>query len=176
MYKTVADLHFSILLVHGLIGHALHTREDSQGINWITNPKFLPKSLPTARAMKLGYNANPLSNLVTSRVLDHADGLLAGLLTMRARCQDRHLIFIAHSLGGIVVKRALITATVRNAYKAIFDSTIARLSGYTAPRVSASWLGWYCFEICCLGYFEASDDQLDERIGAVFRYSERCHE
>ncbi|KAL2051172.1 hypothetical protein ABVK25_008601 [Lepraria finkii] len=67
----------AILLVHGLIGHALHTREDSQGINWITNPKFLPKSLPTARAMKLGYNANPLSNLVTSRVLDHADGLLA---------------------------------------------------------------------------------------------------
>lgn len=90
--------------------------------------------------MKLGYNANPFSNLVTSRVLDHADGLLA-VLTMRARCQDRHLIFVAHSLGGIVVKRTLITATVRNAYKAIFYSTIAVVFLGT-PHHGSQLAGW----------------------------------
>ena len=75
--------------------------------------------------MTFGYNANLFSDLVTSRIVDHASSLLAGLLTKRARWHDFPLIFVVHSLGGIVVKRALITATVRNAYKAIVDSTIA---------------------------------------------------
>ena len=91
--------------------------------------------------MAFGYNANLFSDLVTSRVVDHANGLLAGLLTKRARCHDFPLIFVAHSLGGIVVKRALITATVRNAYKAIVDSTIAVVFLGT-PHHGSQLAGW----------------------------------
>ena len=91
--------------------------------------------------MTFGYNTNIFSDLVISRVVDHADNLLAGLLTKRARCHNCPLIFVAHSLGGIVVKRALITATVRNAYKAIVDSTIAVVFLCT-PHHGSQLAGW----------------------------------
>lgn len=36
--------------------------------------------------MTFGYNANVFSDVVDSRVVDHADGLLGGLLAKRLLC------------------------------------------------------------------------------------------
>lgn len=75
------------MAVHGLGGHALHTWQGPNGMNWIIDEDFLPTALPNARIFTFGYNANLFGDVVSSRVADHADGLLAGLLPYRQDCE-----------------------------------------------------------------------------------------
>jgi len=91
------DTTLDIVFVHGLGGHALTTWEAENGKNWVTDSEFLPKMLPTARIMTFGYNANLFNDVVTSRVFDHANSLLARLNSKRGGCENRPLIFVAHS-------------------------------------------------------------------------------
>jgi predicted alpha/beta hydrolase family esterase len=57
--------------------------------------------------MLFGYNANVAFQSSTAGVLEQAHNLLNRVRMKRRRDQAEHrpLIFIAHSLGGIVVKR-----------------------------------------------------------------------
>lgn len=110
-----------IVAVHGLGGHALKTWTGKNKKMWLVDEEFLPRILPTARILTFGYNANNFTQEVSSKVMDHADALLAGLLTHRVGIENRPIIFIAHSLGGIVVKEAL--TTNRPEYRSIIQST-----------------------------------------------------
>jgi hypothetical protein len=60
---------------------------DNKIQNWIIDDEFLPTALPKARIFTYGYNANIFDDQVVSRVEDHADGLLAGMLTFRRKCK-----------------------------------------------------------------------------------------
>jgi predicted ATPase len=73
----------SIVAVHGLGGHALKTWTGKNKKIWLIDEEFLPQILPTARVLTFGYNANNFAHEVSSKVMDHADALLAGLLTHR---------------------------------------------------------------------------------------------
>jgi len=68
---------------------------------------FLPQEVPTARVMLFGYNANVAFETSTAGVLEQAHNLLNRLYLKRRQGTAKHrpIIFIAHSLGGIVVKR-----------------------------------------------------------------------
>ncbi|KAH8769426.1 hypothetical protein F5882DRAFT_412104 [Hyaloscypha sp. PMI_1271] len=71
-------------------------------------------ALKTARIMSWGYDAD-IVKLVgaagQNRVMDHARNLLGALEDVReGSAANRPLIFIAHSLGGLVVKAALLRA------------------------------------------------------------------
>lgn len=70
-------------------GHALKTFTAPNGKNWITDKEFLPSVLPNARILTFGYNANVFDDVVTSRVVDHSNSLLSGLLTYRLDCPVR---------------------------------------------------------------------------------------
>lgn len=54
-----------------------------------------------------GYNANAAFGNTTTDIVDHAKELLSGLMDKREEDDEsqRPIIFIAHSLGGIVVKQ-----------------------------------------------------------------------
>ena len=73
---------------------------------------LLPDAFPKARVMTWGYNV-ALNDILRPKSKDsifhHAGVLLSDLASLRHREADgrRSLIFIAHSLGGIVVKDAL---------------------------------------------------------------------
>lgn len=62
--------------------------------------------------MIFGWNSNVASHTATSDIGQHAHDLLDYLTLQRKKCPGRPIIFIAHSLGGIVVKKALIQATL----------------------------------------------------------------
>ncbi|KAG8526675.1 uncharacterized protein KY384_008104 [Bacidia gigantensis] len=73
---------------------------------------LLPEALPQARVMTWGYDVslkNMLSPKSKDSVFHHAGVLLSDLALRRSSdsAKRRPLIFIAHSLGGVVVKDAL---------------------------------------------------------------------
>ena len=55
-------------------------------------------------------------------VCEQAINLLNQVASKREEADERPIVFVAHSLGGIVVKRALMEAKLNNSYKSIWEA------------------------------------------------------
>ncbi|KAL3454986.1 hypothetical protein BJX64DRAFT_295489 [Aspergillus heterothallicus] len=103
-----------IVFVHGLNGHPHRTWTSTRtGAFWPVD--LLPEVLDQnrVRILTYGYNANVTSftdGASKDRILNHSETLAAQLAANRTikKCSERPIIFVCHSLGGLVVKRALI--------------------------------------------------------------------
>jgi protein SERAC1 len=99
-----------IVAVHGLNGHYLRTWSargpDGAQVNWLRD--FLPKQIPNARIMSYGYNSALQFSKSVADIFTFADQLLEALISRRVTEieQKRPIMFICHSLGGIVFKQA----------------------------------------------------------------------
>ncbi|KAI1386356.1 uncharacterized protein F4822DRAFT_409788 [Hypoxylon trugodes] len=116
-----------IVAVHGLGGDAFKTWSSENGQMWLRD--FLPKQLKgppvdfangpndskTARVMTFEYNANIFTSAPSARSFEFAEEFLSALKDKRRNENARHrpLILIGHSLGGIVIKKALHIAHAR---------------------------------------------------------------
>ncbi|KAJ4265302.1 hypothetical protein NW762_004587 [Fusarium torreyae] len=109
-----------IVALHGLDGHYYKswTTSSVKGgeVNWLKD--MLPRRIKNARVMSFGYNANVQFSKSTSGIGDFVEGLLADLMSCRTSNQEksRPIIFICHSLGGIVFKQALVRARERDRF------------------------------------------------------------
>ena len=117
-----------IVAVHGLQGDAFKTWQHENGKLWLRD--FLPTDLPSARIMTHGYNSTVAFSNSVARIEDKALEFLNRLSLKRnaVRSKARPIVFICHSLGGLVVKKALILAHERSDdihYKDILDNTKA---------------------------------------------------
>lgn len=98
------------MFVHGLRGHALDT--------WTKGPVCWPRDLlnldvPEARILTWGYDssvARTLEFASQSSLFGHAENLLTDLVNKRRGASEktRPIIFVGHSLGGLVVKQVCI--------------------------------------------------------------------
>ncbi|KAF2469609.1 tetratricopeptide repeat domain-containing protein, partial [Lindgomyces ingoldianus] len=98
-----------IVAVHGLNGHREKTWTANNGINWLYD--LLSADISNARIFCWGYDANTHGSRVSCQYLyDHARSLVSDLCLKRKRTNttQRPIIFVAHCLGGIIVKSALI--------------------------------------------------------------------
>ncbi|SLM35359.1 WD40/YVTN repeat-like-containing domain, partial [Lasallia pustulata] len=119
------DPDVDIIAVHGLNptntefhAEATWTVEDKL---WLRD--FLPPQLPSARVLLFGYNANVAFETSKAGVREQAINLLNRIASKREEAEERPIVFVAHSLGGIVVKRALVEAKLDDSYKSIREAT-----------------------------------------------------
>jgi protein SERAC1 len=98
--------------VHGLGGDSFSTWT-KDGVNWLSDLlplKAADGAFQNARIMTYGYDARvfirPFAAKTTGRTFTFAEALLGDLSDMRSSQEEkvRPLIFMGHSLGGIVIK------------------------------------------------------------------------
>ncbi|CAG7854429.1 SubName: Full=Related to WD40-repeat protein (Notchless protein) {ECO:0000313/EMBL:CCA73885.1} [Serendipita indica DSM 11827] len=101
------DPTVDIIAIHGLNGHREKTWMTDDGVLWLR--QFLPSSLPRARILTYGYDADTHSTecVSTQTMRRHAVGLAQAILRKRKDAR-RPIIFVAHDLGGIILKWALV--------------------------------------------------------------------
>ncbi|KAH0555801.1 hypothetical protein GP486_006255 [Trichoglossum hirsutum] len=117
-------LKADVVAVHGLNGDPENTWTNHEtGAFWLKD--FLPQDVPNARIMTFGYNADVAFGNTTSDIIDHAKDLLSSLVDKREQDDEmrRPIIFVGHSLGGIVIKQALFQARIEQRYNSISEST-----------------------------------------------------
>ncbi|KAK2599136.1 hypothetical protein QQS21_005397 [Conoideocrella luteorostrata] len=148
-----------IVALHGLNGHYRKTWTTTgaagKNVNWLKD--MLPQHIPNARIMSFGYDSSVQFSKSTSGINEFAEGLLADLMTCRNsnKEKERPLIFICHSLGGIVFKQALVRARERDHFTSLLrqirgvaffgtphaGSTSAKFGEILATILKASTLG-----------------------------------
>ncbi|KAI0971312.1 Alpha/Beta hydrolase protein [Xylaria arbuscula] len=106
--NAIVDLVF----VHGITGHRDYTWSANRNSeSW---PKLmLPSRTPEARILTFGYDASVIGfwrGISGNSIGDHSNNLLSALSGCRSDDEIRPIIFIAHSLGGLVVKDALLSS------------------------------------------------------------------
>ncbi|KAK3897920.1 hypothetical protein C8A05DRAFT_19405 [Staphylotrichum tortipilum] len=176
------DAAVDVCFIHGLNGDREKTwTADRQSAPW---PEILlPSELQDVRILVYGYNAHVVRKGVaaSTRLVDHAANLLGDLTSDRARysASSRPLVFVAHSLGGLVCKKAILLS--RNNpephLRSIFDYTKGVIFMGTPHK--GSWLAyWANLSASALGLVKSTnrsllttlrlDDQLLESIQRDF--------
>ncbi|KAI4257275.1 MAG: hypothetical protein L6R42_005765 [Xanthoria sp. 1 TBL-2021] len=100
-----------IVAVHGIRGGPIKTWTTNKTDKfWLADQEMLPKHMSNARILSFGYDASVAAffgRTSSDTILQHAHTLVAELVADRQLegAMNRPIIFICHSLGGIVVKR-----------------------------------------------------------------------
>ena len=123
-----ADPDVDIVFVHGLNpkgteNHARQTWTQDGGTFW--PEMLLPQEIPSARILLFSYISCTLSHASSAHVASHARSLCDRLKNHRSAENEVHrpLVFIAHSLGGLLVKQALVEAKTDPLYTCLKAST-----------------------------------------------------
>ncbi|KAJ5745111.1 hypothetical protein N7520_010293 [Penicillium odoratum] len=100
-----------IIAIAGLDGHAYGSWQGRGNLGRMWLRDFLSKDLPQCRTMIYGYNSK-LSIHGVDTILDYGRELMEEIKKIRntTELQQRPLIFIAHSFGGIILAHCLVRA------------------------------------------------------------------
>jgi protein SERAC1 len=155
-----------ICFVHGLTGDRESTwTADGQSAPW---PKtLLPPKLEKARILTYGYDAYVVRKGAASsnRLIDHATNFLNDLTTDRVCCNapSRPIIFVVHSLGGLVCKQAVLLSrnNPETHLRGIFDCTIG-IAFMGTPHRGAWMADWATIPASALGLLKSVNKSLLE--------------
>lgn len=92
-----------VIFVHGLGGHRSRTWTNKNDQFW---PGWLENSVPTARVWTYGYNAGFLQDPSADSLDLHCAKFLDACIDKVAAPSSSQIVFVCHSLGGILVKQA----------------------------------------------------------------------
>ncbi|KAI1169676.1 nb-arc and ankyrin domain-containing protein [Nemania sp. FL0916] len=158
------DATIDICFVHGLTGDRDETWTAlGQSAPW---PKtLLAAKIPQARLLTYGYDAYVIRKSVvsTNTLLDHAANLLMDLTADRISCEatSRRIIFVAHSLGGLVCKEAMLQSrnNPEQHLRDLFDNTVGIVFMGTPHK--GSWMAdWAKIPVHALGLLKSTNKTL----------------
>lgn len=159
------------MFIHGLIGHRDHTwTAHGKSIPWMK--EFLPQDITDARIITYGYDSSvvrwgkPSSQ---NTVREHARNLVIDLLAIRRsnpNSAGRPIVFVTHSLGGLVCEDALLSCHTQSqsdpeqdllscTYGIVFLGTPHAGSDFTPLAKSAA-------SLVNLSYFKQANKELLE--------------
>ncbi|KAL8371675.1 hypothetical protein RB595_001465 [Gaeumannomyces hyphopodioides] len=119
--------NLDVVAVHGLNGECFRTwtHEEPTGEKTMWLNDLLPHKLPRTRVMTFGYNASVVGNTSVAGIRDNARSLLISLRDKRDGdgTYNRPIVFVGHSLGGIIIKQALRIARNEPRLAIVADST-----------------------------------------------------
>ncbi|MCJ1309858.1 hypothetical protein MMC25_003519 [Agyrium rufum] len=145
------EQNVDVVAVHGLQGDAYKTWQHDNGAIWLR--EFLPHDIPSARIMTFGYNSTVAFSNSVVKLEDKAIELLNRLSLKRSKISpNRPIVFVCHSLGGIVVKKALILAHERSSdpdFRDILQNTKA-IAFLGVPHRGSGSAFWANFAGCAL--------------------------
>ncbi|OTA59076.1 hypothetical protein K449DRAFT_385103 [Hypoxylon sp. EC38] len=117
-----------IIAIHGLnprgkkvADHAWDTWRTPAGHLWLRDD--LPQDLPESRIFLHEYNSTVIYGSDRSTFINRANRLLEEIRIERKGIESRPILFLSHSMGGLLVKQALINAHNNPAYTSIKDAT-----------------------------------------------------
>lgn len=99
----------SIVAVHGLGSHVDWSWTSKHGVkhvHWLKYPDMLPAKVPNARIMTYNYDSKWHRNAPRTRLHLCGKDLITNLHNFRNNVPNRPIIFIGHSLGGLVIQHA----------------------------------------------------------------------
>jgi hypothetical protein len=178
----VIDLHacdgadVDVCFVHGLTGNRESTWTfDGQAQPW---PKILlPNDLSKARLLSWGYDAYFIRTTTagTNRLVDHAVNMLHDLTTDRRKhnAGSRPIIFVAHSLGGLVCKEAILQS--RNNPEVHLRSIFHNLKGiiFMGTPHRGSWMAdWAKIPVRALRIAKSTNRSLIQVLGTGDQFLE----
>ncbi|KAF8532917.1 hypothetical protein BDD12DRAFT_535075 [Trichophaea hybrida] len=105
------DTRMDLIAVTGLAGHAYGSWKERGGNTmWLRD--LVPEDIPTIRVLTYGFNSVLVGSKSTSSIRQFAKTFLEDVLNTRETSdgKQRPLIFIGHSLGGLIVKEAIAAA------------------------------------------------------------------
>uniref|UniRef100_A0A8H7NAA2 NACHT domain-containing protein n=1 Tax=Bionectria ochroleuca TaxID=29856 RepID=A0A8H7NAA2_BIOOC len=114
LHEDENGVDVDIIAVPGLAGHALGSWKSPNSDDvWLRD--FLPKDVPNIRVLLYGYDTTLPGSLSKQSIEDLGGALLEQINAYRARDETSHrpIIFIGHSLGGLLIKEALVRARRR---------------------------------------------------------------
>ncbi|KAM0444397.1 hypothetical protein ACHAO4_010198 [Trichoderma viride] len=105
LYSPPPDEHIiDIIAISGIGGHAFGSFKERGGNHmWLRDA--LPKDIPTARIITYGYNSTIAHSASMQNLEDLATSFRDSLLPLVGSDTLRPIIFIGHSLGGLIVKQ-----------------------------------------------------------------------
>jgi protein SERAC1 len=103
--QPTTEQTIDLVAIHGLGGHYNNTWTDANTKqNWLRD--FFPEQIPQVRIMSWGYNSSVFGSPAVGDITSFAQALLNDLKGYRQNeLEKRPLIFVCHSLGGVVFKR-----------------------------------------------------------------------
>jgi hypothetical protein len=176
----------SIIAVHGLnpqskidCDHAWDTWRKPSGTHgrlWLRDD--LPQHLPDSRIFLYEYNATAVYGKDRDTFIGKASELLEAIRIEREDFESRPILFLGHSMGGLLIKQALINAHNNPKYTPIKVATTG-LAFFATPHHGGDTmlvsLGGVVTKIATAIGFQKGDDVLETlKSGSIF--SEIMHE
>ncbi|PVH70814.1 hypothetical protein DL98DRAFT_521398, partial [Cadophora sp. DSE1049] len=169
-----------IIAVHGLNPRSKNDRDHAwdtwrkpsgpEGHLWLRDE--LPQHVPETRIFLYEYNSTAVYGKDRDTFIGKANELLEAIRIERRGTESRPILFLGHSMGGLLIKQALINAHNNPKYTTIKEATKG-LAFFATPHYGGDWmlvsLGGVVAKIAMAVGFQKGDDVLETlKNGSIF--------